>query len=167
VLNDIGPNLDATGLTRIAGYVGTPVVCHSFAEAVAAVRQTAASFGPHSPAQWEDLTRHVFVQQGDVWIKHYDLRIAEPMQSQSMDVLRGSESLLWAAYTSLTQPVLIVRGQQSDLLTPQTVQQMLQRNPQARLYEVAGVGHAPALIQPDQVAHVANFLLDGDTHTTP
>jgi len=160
VLNDIGPNLDATGLARIAEYVGQPVVCHSFAQAVDAVRQTAASFGPHSQAQWEELTRHVFVQAGDVWVKHYDLRIAEAMPSQNAQALHGSEALLWAAYESLTQPVLIVRGQQSDLLTTHTAQDMLRRNPRAQLIEVAGVGHAPSLMQTDQVRCVAQFLLD-------
>jgi len=159
VLNDIGPNLDGAGLARIAGYVAQPVVCQTFGQAVDAVRQTAASFGPHSQAQWEDLTRHVFVRQGDVWVKHYDLRIAEPMQSTNMDALRGGEALLWAAYTSLAQPVLIVRGQQSDLLSEATAQQMLARNPLAQLFEVAGVGHAPSLVHADQIARVADFLL--------
>jgi len=165
VLNDIGPILDAAGLARIAAYVGQPVTCNSFAQAVDTVRQTAASFGPHSQTQWEELTRHVFVQEGDVWVKHYDLRIAEPMQSRNMhaDALRGGEALLWTAYESLTQPVLIVRGQQSDLLTPHTVQDMLQRNARAQLYEVEGVGHAPSLMQTDQVQRVAAFLLD-DVH---
>jgi len=166
VLNDIGPNLDTAGLARIAEYVGQPVVCHSFAQAVDAVRQTAASFGPHSQAQWEALTRHVFVQTGDVWVKHYDLRMAEALQAtQNADALHAGETLLWAAYASLTQPVLIVRGQASDLLTAQTVQEMLRRNPQAQLYEVAGVGHAPSLMQADQVQRVADFLLN-ETHDT-
>jgi len=163
VLNDIGPSLDATGLARIAGYVGQPVVCENFAQAVDTVRQTAASFGPHNQAQWEDLTRHVFVQEGDVWVKHYDLRIAEPMQSQNADALRDGETRLWAAYESLTQPVLVIRGQQSDLLTEQTTQDMLRRNPHAQLYAVEGVGHAPSLVQADQVQRVADFLL-GDAH---
>jgi len=166
VLNDIGPNLDATGLARIAGYVGQPVVCNSFAQAVDTVRQTAASFGPHSQAQWEDLTRHVFVQEGDVWVKHYDLRIAEPMQSQNADALRSGEALLWAAYASLSQPVLIIRGRESDLLTAHTAQAMLQRNRRAQLYEVEGVGHAPSLMQTDQVQRVADFLL-GDMRAAP
>jgi pimeloyl-ACP methyl ester carboxylesterase len=36
---------------------------------------------------------------------------------------------------------------------------MVQRGPHARLHEFAGVGHAPTLVQPDQVAVVRDFLL--------
>jgi len=159
VLNDVGPALDGAGLARIGGYVGQAVTCASFTQAVEAVRQTSASFGPHSQTQWEDLTRYVFVPQGDVWVKHYDLGIAKPLQTQDMSALRGSEALLWAAYASLAQPVLIVRGEHSDILSAQTVQDMLARNPHAQAYEVAGVGHAPTLMQVDQVERVAAFLL--------
>jgi len=160
VLNDVGPALNGAGLARIGGYVSQAVTCTSFAQAVEVVRKTSASFGAHSQAQWEDLTRHVFVPQGEVWVKHYDLGIATPLQQQDMGALRDSEALLWAAYASLARPVLIVRGEHSDILSTQTAQDMLARNPHAELFEVAGVGHAPTLMHVDQVERVASFLLD-------
>ncbi|MDP2770536.1 MAG: alpha/beta hydrolase, partial [Giesbergeria sp.] len=55
---------------------------------------------------------------------------------------------------------LLLRGAQSDLLSPATAQAMGQRGPQARLVEFAGVGHAPTLVAQDQVDAVASFLLD-------
>jgi pimeloyl-ACP methyl ester carboxylesterase len=55
---------------------------------------------------------------------------------------------------------LLLRGADSDLLTPATAQAMVQRGPKARLVEFAGVGHAPTLIAPDQVDTVASFLLN-------
>jgi pimeloyl-ACP methyl ester carboxylesterase len=56
-------------------------------------------------------------------------------------------------------PTLLLRGAESDLLSPATAQAMTQRGPRARLHEFAGVGHAPTLVAPDQVAVVRDFLL--------
>lgn len=163
VLNDVGPRLSGSGLGRIAEYVGLPVRFDTFAQAVDYVRQISSGFGQHTPQQWEALTRYVFVQQDDgSWTKHYDLRIAEPMLLQSPAVLQGSEAVLWASYEALDQPILLVRGQQSDLLTRQTADEMLRRNPLTQLYEVADAGHAPSLMHDDQVARIAAFLLGQD-----
>ena len=54
---------------------------------------------------------------------------------------------------------LVLRGAQSDLLSPETAQAMTQRGPKARLVEFPGVGHAPTLIADDQVETVDSFLL--------
>ena len=56
--------------------------------------------------------------------------------------------------------MLIVRGEQSDLLTTVTVDEMLQRNPRARAVVIPGVGHAPTLMSDAQIEPVAAFLLD-------
>lgn len=67
--------------------------------------------------------------------------------------------MLWRAFESLPAETLIVHGETSDLLTKDTVQQMLQRQPLAELYEVKGVGHAPTFMQADQIAVLKQFLL--------
>lgn len=159
VLNDIGPMLETDGLERIAAYVGQAMHFASFDEAVAYVRSVSTGFGEHDDEGWAALTRHIFVEQGGRWVKHYDLRIAEPFALQNDEALRASEQILWAAYESLSAPVLIVRGENSDLLTVGTAQEMLRRNPQAQLHTVPGVGHAPTLRSNDQIAPVEAFLL--------
>jgi len=159
VLNDIGPKLDMAGLARIGEYVGRPGVFDSHDEAVAYVQSVSAGFGPHSRGQWEQLTRHVFNYKGKHWVKHYDLAIAKAFELQTPQAMQQAEALLWAAYASLPEPVLIVRGAQSDLLLRETATEMLARNSQARLIEVPGVGHAPTLLTPEQIEPVADFLL--------
>src|SRR5690606_38021428 len=134
VLNDIGPSLSLSGLQRIAGYVGQPMQFNSFAQAVDYVRSVSMGFGPHDQQGWEALTRHVFCQQGEQWVKHYDLRIAEPFAGQSEQAVKASEALLWGAYESIATPILVVRGELSDLLTAETAQEMLVRNPHASLH---------------------------------
>jgi pimeloyl-ACP methyl ester carboxylesterase len=159
VLNDIGPTLSLDGLARIGQYVGKPMQFETFAQAVDYVRAVSPGFGPHSQSQWEDLTRHVVNQQGTHWIKHYDLRMAEPFALQTESAVKASEALLWAAYDSIAVPLLVVRGEQSDLLLADTARQMLARNLHARLFEVAGVGHAPTFQSDDQIDPVEQFLL--------
>lgn len=160
VLNDIGPALDIDGLVRIAEYVGQPVSFDTFDEAVEYIRVVSADFGEHDLAGWQALTRNVFTEQDGRWGKHYDLRIAEPMAKETPDTIKASEALLWPAFQAFTAPVLIVRGEHSDLLTTETTQQMLQRNAQARLVTVPNVGHAPTLRTDDQINPIEDFLLE-------
>lgn len=161
VLNDIGPTLNDTGLSRIADYVGKPETFDSFEQAVEYVKLVSQGFGSHDDEGWQALTRHVFNQRGESWVKHYDLRIAEPIAKQDTTVLKGAEAVLWAGFESLRKPVLVLRGETSDLLTAQGLQAMEQRNPRARGLTFQGVGHAPTLRSPDQVEAVAGFLLEG------
>jgi len=161
VLNDIGPALNDTGLSRIAEYVGKAEEFDSFEQAVEYVKTVSAGFGPHDATGWQALTRHVFNQQGSRWVKHYDLRIAEPIAQQSPAVLKGAEAVLWAGFESLREPVLLLRGETSDLLTEEGMQEMQKRNVRARGITFKGVGHAPTLRSDDQVEAVTAFLLEG------
>ena len=160
VLNDIGPVLQIDGLSRIAEYVGQPQSFDAFDEAVDYIRTVSADFGHHDLAGWQALTRNVFTEQDGRWGKHYDLRIAEPMAKESPETIKASESLLWPAFEAFQEPVMIVRGEQSDLLTADTAQQMLARNPRARLCTVPDVGHAPTLRSDDQISPIEQFLYE-------
>ena len=68
------------------------------------------------------------------------------------------EAALWRGYDSLTCPTLVLRGAESDLLTAATAQAMAERGPKARVHEFAGVGHAPTLVQHEQIEVVREFL---------
>ncbi|CAB3704516.1 2-succinyl-6-hydroxy-2, 4-cyclohexadiene-1-carboxylate synthase [Achromobacter deleyi] len=158
VLNDVGPRLETGALARIGQYVGEPGAFGSFAEAVANMRANSGTFGPHTDEQWEHLARFVYPEQDGKWVKHYDLALAQPM-AMTPEELAAGEQVLWRSYDAIDCPILIVRGEQSDLLTRATTEEMRQRNPRAQLLEVPGVGHAPTLMADSQVTPVADFLL--------
>ncbi len=160
VLNDVGPHIEPDSLDRIGEYVGTPVSFDSFNDAVTYVKTTAASFGPHTEEQWQELTRYTYIELAGKWVKHYDLGLAVPFKAMTPETAAQGEQILWQAYASIQAPILIVRGQDSDLLSPQTMQQMLERNTRARAVEFAGVGHAPTFMAHDQIEAVAGFLYD-------
>lgn len=164
-LNDVGPHIEPVSLERIGEYVGEAVSFASFDAAVAYVQATCASFGPHTPSQWEALTRDVYIESQGKWIKHYDLSLAQAFKQMTPEATAQGEALLWGAYASIRAPIQIIRGQLSDLLSEQTCEKMLQIQPQARLAQIPGVGHAPTLMSPDQIAIVSDFLMSHCDHS--
>ena len=161
VLNDVGPVLEWQSLLRIGTYLGRDMHFESLQQAADALKIIASSFGPHTPEQWLELSRHMVKPdpQGGVLL-HYDPAIALPFQALTQEVATQGEAALWSLYDGITAQTLLLRGAQSDLLSRQTALQMTQRGPKVRLVEFDGVGHAPTLIADDQVDTVASFLLD-------
>ena len=159
VLNDVGPAIEPDSLTRIGTYLGQPAHWGSVEEAADALLAISEGFGPHTREQWLALSAPQLQPDGDGFKPHYDPGIAAPFRSYSADVARAGEALLWQAYDSLKCQTLLLRGAESDLLSPATAHAMTQRGPRARLVEFAGVGHAPMLVQADQRAAVREFLI--------
>ncbi len=160
VLNDVGPVLEWQSLLRIGSYLGRDMHFDSLHHAADALWAIASSFGPHTQAQWLELSRHMLKPGLDGGVRlHYDPAISLPFQAITKEVAEQGEAALWSLYDGITAQTLLVRGAQSDLLSVQTAQAMTQRGPRARLLEFAGVGHAPTLVADDQVDAVASFLL--------
>ena len=159
VLNDVGPAIEPDSLTRIGTYLGQPAHWRTLDEAADVLLAISQGFGPHTREQWLALTAPQLKPDGAGFKPHYDPGIAAPFRTYSADVARVGEALLWQAYDSLKCQTLLLRGAESDLLSPATARAMTQRGPRARLVEFAGVGHAPMLVQPDQRAVVREFLL--------
>jgi pimeloyl-ACP methyl ester carboxylesterase len=159
VLNDIGPTLDAAGLQRIGRHVGQMPHWQNLDEAADAMWAISQGFGPHTRDEWLALSRPQLTPDGDGCKPHYDPGIAVPFRHVTPEVAAAGEALLWQAYDRIESPTLLLRGADSDLLTPATAQAMTQRGPRATLCEFAGVGHAPTLIALEQRAAVRAFLL--------
>jgi pimeloyl-ACP methyl ester carboxylesterase len=159
VLNDIGPVLDPAAMARIGDYIGRDQRFSSYEEGVAYVRAVSAPFGPHSDDQWDKLARDVLVQLPDGgWTLHYDLALAAPFRAMTPERVAQDQAQLWAAYDAIRCPTLLVRGEHSDLLSHATALEMTRRGPRPRLREIAGVGHAPTFLQPEQIAIAREFL---------
>ena len=160
VMNDVGPALNFPALQRIGEYIAADVRFASFDEGREFIRTIAAPFGPHSDAEWDKLARDVLRQDADGhWVRHYDLALATPFKALTEENAKQGEAAMWAAYDAIRCPVLLVRGSESDLLTPATAQRMTQRGPKAKLVELPGIGHAPTFMHEDQIALARDFLL--------
>ena len=159
VLNDVGPTLEWSALSRIGQYVGQPLRFETEQQAADVLWMVSSSFGPHTPAQWLQLSRPMLrALPGGGLTLHYDPAIAEAFKSLTQEGALVAEQQLWQLYDQITAGTLVLRGAESDLLSVATAQQMAQRGPRAQVVEIAGVGHAPTLIAPDQVALVRDFL---------
>jgi pimeloyl-ACP methyl ester carboxylesterase len=159
VLNDVGPAIDAAGIARIASYVGTLLTWASEDEAADYLLTISQGFGPHERDEWMALTRPMLRRDGERLRLHYDPAIAVPLRAMTPAAAAAGQEALWAAYDAIRCPTLLLRGAQSDILSPATAMAMTERGPKARLHEFAGVGHAPTLVAPAQIAVVREFLL--------
>jgi len=160
VLNDAGPVVSRASLERIGAYLGKIPPLPGIEAAEKYIRGVHAPFGPHDDAQWRFLAETWVRRNDDGTLRaHYDPRIAEAFAAS----LPEKDLELWALYDAIRCPTLVLRGEHSDLLSRETVQEMARRGPKAMSAEVRGVGHAPTLMHADQVNVVKDFLLQGET----
>jgi pimeloyl-ACP methyl ester carboxylesterase len=89
---------------------------------------------------------------------HYDPAIGVPVRAMTPEAAAAGEATLWTLYDQIQAQTLLIRGQDSDLLTPETAHAMTQRGPRAQLESWPGFGHAPTLTGEDQIAVVTRFL---------
>jgi pimeloyl-ACP methyl ester carboxylesterase len=156
VLNDAGPLIGKASLERIAAYVGQTLTFATLEEAEKYIRTISAPFGPHSDAQWRFLTETWVRRNEDgSWRPHYDTRIAEAYRA----TMPEKDLEIWHIYDAVRCPTLLLRGEHSDVVSRETASEMARRGPKAKVAEIPGVGHAPTLLQPDQIALVRDFLL--------
>lgn len=158
VVNDVGPFIPKAAIARIAAYVGMDPLFPDLAALERALRTVHAAFGALTDAQWRHLAEHGARRVAEGWRLHYDPAIGVPFTAKPPE-----DVVLWPVWDRIACPTLVLRGAESDLLMPETAREMTTRGAagaagQVRLVEIAGCGHAPALMADDQVALVRDFL---------
>lgn len=157
MINDIGPVIEQSGVDRLRTYVGKAAKWSNWAEAAegAAVRNRVA-FPHYTQDQWEIFARRLASKRPDGTIQaDYDLAIASAFAAD-----KGTpDSDPWSLLAGLAdKPVLVVRGETSDLLSPETADRMLELLPHAELATIGGIGHAPILDEPEAAAGIDRLL---------
>jgi pimeloyl-ACP methyl ester carboxylesterase len=160
VLNDVGPAIELEAIARIAAYVGQSMHFASLDEAADYLHGISQGFGIRSRERWLELTRPMLKPEGEGLRLHYDPQIALPIRAITAETAKASEAALWRAYDAIDCPTLLLRGADSDLLSRDTARAMTERGPKARLHEFAGIGHAPMLIDAEQIEVVRAFLAE-------
>ena len=159
IINDVGPEVAKEGLTRVAAYAGQPVEIGSWAEAAAHVRTLNAIALPHyTDADWDAFARRTFrIGTEGTPVPDYAPDIMAPIRAAGAKALVPN---LWPFFTRLAKgrPVLLVRGETSDLLSEAIAAKMRKRAPKMDFVEVPGVGHAPMLDEPEAKAAIFPFL---------
>ncbi|MBU3557766.1 alpha/beta fold hydrolase [Polynucleobacter sp. Ross1-W9] len=158
LINDVGPKIEPEAIKRLGSYVGQPFAFASRTDALNRLNEICASFGEHTPQEWEIYNGPILVQKEGKWIMHYDPDISVPFASVNPIMAKAGEMAMWHAFKQIHIPMLIVRGGVSDLLSAATVAEMCKVNPYARSIEIPNVGHAPAFVKPEQIALAKEFF---------
>jgi len=110
----------------------------------------------YEPADWEKMARRLCRENEDGTVRFdYDPAIAEPFNTAN----DGPPPDLWPLFDALARrPVLVVRGEHSDLLTAAQIEAMERRSGNVESVTVAGAGHPPELDEPEAVAAIDKFL---------
>jgi pimeloyl-ACP methyl ester carboxylesterase len=152
VLNDIGPFVAQAPLLRIAGYLAETPEFADLAALEAHLRHIHAPFGQLSDAQWAHLARcSARPLPGGRVALNYDPKMIEPMVQSRPEPID-----LWSFYRAITAKLMVIRGESSDLLSTELFEEMCRLGATGLL--VAEAGHAPALMEPDQIDAVRRFL---------
>ncbi len=159
VLNDFGARVPAAALQRIASYLRNTQRFRTLTEVENYLREIYAPFGLLSDAQWRHVAQHSVIEESGQLRLNYDPKIVTQFsRPMFLDVT------LWRVWEQVACSVLILRGENSDLLLPETVVEMKRRGlaaDQGRVQsiEIRSCGHAPALMADEQVRLIEDFLL--------
>jgi pimeloyl-ACP methyl ester carboxylesterase len=152
VINDVGPFIPKAALERIRHYFHRPPVYEDLAALEAQLRHIHASFAVPDDAGWQAMAQHSSrPAAGGKVTQHFDPAIADIMQAQTPEDV--NLSVFWEKITS---PMLVLRGEHSDLLLPDTFEAMQRAG--AKGLTVAGAGHAPSLMDEETISVIREFL---------
>jgi pimeloyl-ACP methyl ester carboxylesterase len=162
LLNDVGPHIEPVALARIGEYLGKPAHFETLEEGVRRAATLAASFGPLSDEEWTRINAPLLHERDGAWTFRYDPGIAVPFKAATDEQNAAGEAFLWHSLKSIRTPVLVVRGESSDLLSRETVAKMVEQGQAVTSAEAPNAGHAPAFLADDQIAIARGFFLGKD-----
>jgi pimeloyl-ACP methyl ester carboxylesterase len=162
VLNDIGPVIEPKGLMRIKGYVGKLPQPRDFAEGAEILRRLFDSQFPKQAADdWLAAAQRTWERRDGRLVPTYDVRLAKTLEAVDPEQPVPS---LWKEFDALAGvPLLVIRGGNSDILAPATVEAMRARRSALTVIEVPDQGHTPLLVEPEIIQRIAAFIASCET----
>ena len=144
VLNDIGPEVDGPGLVRIKNYVENSTDPQNWVDAEQLISQATSRHFPEWDAnELARQTRLIFKEEGGKLIRRYDDGLVRAMRSINLDEPLPT---FWPQFAGLKKlPVMLIRGENSDLLSLDTVEKMKEIHTGMTVIDIPNQGHAPDL----------------------
>jgi len=157
VLNDIGPFIPKAAIKKLQSYVGNDLMFPTLWAVEEYLRGIHAPFGILTDEQWRHMALHTARKTSNGYTLAYDPSIGKALRS-----VEAQDIDLWTIWDQIICPILIIRGAESDLLLPHTVEEMRKRGPGRKglvtVIEIKEAGHAPGLRAPDQINAIQNWL---------
>lgn len=163
VLNDIGPVVEARGMARIRSYVGKLPAPRSASDAVDLLKRLMSEqFTGLSEADWALYAKLTFADADGQFGARYDPKLMKPLESLDLEQPLPT---LWPQFDGLRNvPLLVIRGANSDVLSPETLAEMARRHPGCQIHIVEGQGHPPLLIDAATIDRICRFVAEADAH---
>jgi pimeloyl-ACP methyl ester carboxylesterase len=160
ILNDIGPVAEAQGLLRMKRYIGKLPGPRSFEEgAQILLRVFHAQFPKLAPQEWIAFARRTWREQDGQLVLDYDAKLAQSLERANLE----HPPALWSQFDTLGHvPVMVIRGGNSDVLAPATLDAMLARRAELEILVVPDQGHPPLLTDPKLIARIVAFVASCD-----
>ncbi len=164
ILNDIGPVLEGAGLAHIRAYLERAPKPKSIADAIAIQRAThGQAFSALTDADWERFVGALYRTNGAAPVADFDPALLKTVTSMDLSV---PLPVLWPQFEGLKGvPMLAIRGENSKLLSAETLKEMAARHPAIKTITVEGQGHAPLLETGKLPRQIATFLEKADHGT--
>ncbi|MDZ4093778.1 MAG: alpha/beta hydrolase [Paracoccaceae bacterium] len=154
-LNDVGPEIHRPGLERIFDYVGRTPATKTHAALAEALPRNMPGFANVPASRWLEEARHHYTATDKGLHLTYDPALREAF----LAAFKGPEPDLWPLFDACTGlPLALIRGANSDLLSPETAAQMRQRRPDMLFAEVPDRAHIPFLDEPESIDLICAFL---------
>lgn len=158
ILNDVGPSVAPEGIARILGYAGKTLKVRDWNDAAAYVRETnAVAFPDYQETDWCRLAQRTFREGPEGPILDYDPAIAIPLGKPPSRIVTWIAGLLFRKLAR-KRPVLLIRGQLSDIISADIAERMQRMAPRLQRVDIPRVGHAPMLTEPAAVDAINQFL---------
>lgn len=160
VMNDIGPVVDPRGIARITSYVGKRGPANTMADMVASVKDAQGLAYPDAnDAFWKMMIERVTRTKSDGQIEYdYDPSISKPMTPAPGAAPAPTPDLRPIFAAMATVPLLVIRGEISDILSAEGLAEMRALKPDLTAVEIPRIGHAPTLEEPACEKAIAGFL---------
>lgn len=154
ILNDVGPEIAREGLHRIFDYVGRNPAGKTH-QGFAELLSRSPGFAGVPMSRWLEEARKHAIQTPEGLRIPYD----PALRDSFLAAFDGPPVDLWPLFDALQGlPLALIRGANSDLLTPGTVAEMRARRPDMGFAEVPDRAHIPFLDEPEAVALIRSFL---------
>lgn len=159
VLNDIGAVIPKAGFDRLASYVGLKTHFKDRKEYEETMVPYFKEFGITATEHLDHALDFSAKRNEDgSYDLLYDPAIGNAFRTPDGKPKPMNDMILWNLWDMVHCPVMILRGENSDILTRDTANMMVEKHDDAKLVEVSGVGHAPGLMDSRQVELVATWL---------
>jgi pimeloyl-ACP methyl ester carboxylesterase len=157
ILNDIGPVIEGAGLARIKSYLGRLPEPGTWDEAVALLKSIGQSrFPALTDADWRGQAGSIWTETEGRLAAAFDPALAKTLESVNFDAPMPT---LWPQFDGLAGvPVMVIRGEHSDILSAATVAAMTDRRPDLDVLTVPGQGHAPLLTDAMSIGRIQAFV---------